>query len=217
MLIYAFKKKIQHTTQQDCVIVYSRVDMLDHTYFMFDCPLRPSSIKSFEFFIFYWCHITGWDWKTTCAPIYGVSITEILGKNVALSIESMYEAQLIQKSILNQAAFCWSLQTHVTNLNPFENLSPTCKISNHLDSYENDWILPVKIHRTKGKCVWPLWMLLFRLYNMSPLRSWVRVKNFFWHQWSYFRLYNIHPIVFAMVYSTDTILSYSNIITDKQK
>ncbi len=75
-----------------------------------------------------------------------------------------------------QAAFCWSLHTHVTNLNPFENLSPTCKIPNHVDSYENDWILLVKMHR-KGKCVWPLWMILFRLYNMSPLRSWVRVTK----------------------------------------
>lgn len=155
---------------------------------MFDCLLRQqSSIKSLDFFLIYWCHKTDWDWKTTCAPTYAVSIIEIWDKKVRYLLNQCMK----HSSYRSQAAFCWWLRTHVTNICPHVKHQSCGFLLNWLDfASENT--------QNKAKCVCPLWMLFFRLYNVSPLSSWVKEIH-------------IHPKDFTVINSIDTIVSYSNI------
>lgn len=65
----------------------------------------------------------------------------------------MYEASVTQRSLLNQAAFCWlTRQICVTDSNPLQNLrgncSPSSEISTCIDCYWNNWISLAKIHQT---------------------------------------------------------------------
>lgn len=73
------------------------------------------------------------------------------------SIVYLCKAQITQKKLSNQLAFCWSTwQIHMTNLNPLWNLCggnfrPHCEIPNCVDSYWNGCISPQK-SPNNGQC-----------------------------------------------------------------